>query len=109
MEIWQEIQEVRKEKDECIKTLVKNGVALAKAKRNYQVALRQEILKLRFEKVPATLTLDLAKGEDKVAELREKKDIALTVWEANKDATYSKNNDLSILKTIYEKEYENTR
>lgn len=56
-----------------IKTL---GIKKAEAKRNYGVALYKKILMLKAEKLPATLIHDLARGDEKVAELRLQKDIA---------------------------------
>ncbi|SMC17274.1 hypothetical protein SAMN02745134_00277 [Clostridium acidisoli DSM 12555] len=56
-----------------IKTL---GIKKAEAERNYKVALNKKILILKAEKYPATLTLELAKGDEKVADLRMNRDIA---------------------------------
>jgi hypothetical protein len=56
-----------------IKTL---GIKKAEAKRNYGVALNKKILELKAEKYPATLIQDMARGDERVAELRLLKDIA---------------------------------
>lgn len=60
-----------------IKTL---GIKKAEAKRNYAVALNKKILLLKAEKYPATLIQDMARGDDEVAELRLKKDIAESAY-----------------------------
>ncbi|MCF0149506.1 MAG: hypothetical protein HUJ77_14070 [Clostridium sp.] len=56
-----------------LKTL---SIVKAEAERNYRVEVRKEILKLRLEKVPTTIINDLVRGNEKVAELRLKRDIA---------------------------------
>lgn len=48
----------------------------AKAEKNYKVALSKKILQLKTEKTPATLIQSLSKGDEVVAELRLKRDIA---------------------------------
>ncbi|MDS1004956.1 hypothetical protein P9J83_15840 [Clostridium sporogenes] len=57
-----------------LKTL---GIKKAKSEHDYKVALRKEMLKLRnIDKYPSNMINDLSKGNDKVAELRLKRDIA---------------------------------
>lgn len=56
-----------------LKTL---SIKKAEAERNYRVEVRKEILKLRLEKVPTTIIHDLVRGNEKIAELRLKRDIA---------------------------------
>lgn len=56
-----------------IKTL---SLKKAQAERDYKVKKRQKILELRLNKYPATLINDLVVGDEEVAELRLKRDIA---------------------------------
>lgn len=56
-----------------IKTL---GIKKAETKKQYSIALNKKMLELKLEKFPATLIQDLARGDEKVAELRLHKDIA---------------------------------
>lgn len=56
-----------------LKTL---GLEKAKTERDYKVRQAQEILKLRIDKQPVTIIQDLVKGNEEVAELRLKRDIA---------------------------------
>ncbi len=57
-------------------TLKTLAIKKAEAERNYRVEVRKEILKLRLEKVPTTILHDLVRGNEKIAELRLKRDIA---------------------------------
>lgn len=56
--------------------LKKLSVEMAEAKRIYAIALNKEILKLRADRVPVTVILQIAKGEETVANLRFAKDVA---------------------------------
>lgn len=59
----------------------------ALARKAYQVAFAEEILRQRAEH-PATIALDLARGQEKVAQLRYEKDVAEGVMEAAKSAIW---------------------
>ncbi|CAI3209866.1 hypothetical protein [Clostridium neonatale] len=52
------------------------GLEKAKTERDYKVKQAQEILKLKADKYPATLIMELVKGNEEVAELRLQRDIA---------------------------------
>jgi hypothetical protein len=69
--------------NECVQALSRGNTQLktlainkAKTEKLYRVKQAQEILKLKTEKYPATLIMELVKGNEDVAELRLKKDIA---------------------------------
>lgn len=67
-----------------LKTL---GLMKAQAEKAYRVRLAEEILKLREEKYPATLIIELAKGNEDVAELRLQRDVAENSYYACISAT----------------------
>ena len=52
------------------------GLKKAQAEKAYRVKQAEEILKLKTEKHPATLIMELVKGNEEVAELRLQRDIA---------------------------------
>nr|WP_315066483.1 hypothetical protein [uncultured Clostridium sp.] len=56
-----------------LKTL---GLMKAQTEKAYRVKLAEEISRLREEKYPATLIMELAKGNEQVAEFRLQRDIA---------------------------------
>lgn len=58
----------------------------AEAERDYRRSLALEIARLRGEGVAATIAADLARGEERVSELRHARDIAEGVVEAAKQA-----------------------
>jgi hypothetical protein len=82
----QKLEKLNKDLTQSVRLLRKNGEAFAKAERDYKVRLRQEALKLRAGDMPVTLIQQIVYGIEEVAELRYKRDIAQTTYEANKEA-----------------------
>lgn len=109
METWIEIIDAERQIDQALSTLRTNGVAYASSEREYRIAKAKKILELKSKGVPATLILDLAKGDEDVSLLAMKRDIADVNYKANKDAIMVKMQELSILKVQYEKEYTATK
>lgn len=60
-----------------LKTL---GIKKAQAEKAYRVKQAEEILKLKTEKHPATLIMELVKGNEEVAQLRLQRDIAESAY-----------------------------
>lgn len=88
-ELYQEIQQKRRELDVCIKELRKNGTALAEAERAYKIKLREWCLRLRAQDMPIGLIDKTCYGVPEVADLRFKRDVAQVTYDANKDAINS--------------------
>ena len=84
MDLLNDINNLIKKLDTAIKSLSKNGEALAEAERDYKITLRQEALKLRQEKnMPVTLISQIIYGVPEVADKRFKRDIADTMYQTN--------------------------
>ena len=75
--------------DKCIKQLRQTGTAYAEAERDYKVLLRTEAMKLRDEGMAIGMIDKVIYGIPSVAEKRFQRDIASTVYEANKEAIQS--------------------
>lgn len=52
------------------------AINMAESKKQYAIALNQEILRLRTQGIPVTIMLQMAKGEEVVAQKRFEKDVA---------------------------------
>ena len=86
MNLFNDIQELINKLNTAIKTLAKNGKALAEAERDYKITLRQEALKLRQEKnMAVTLINQIIYGIPQVAEKRFKRDIAEAMYNTNQE------------------------
>lgn len=79
-----------------LKTL---GLEKAKTQRDYKVRQAQEILKLRADKYPVTIIQDLVKGNEEVAELRLKRDIAQSDYFTAIEAMNNLRLEVEILRT----------
>lgn len=106
MDLFSEIQELIKKLDTAIKTLSKNGQALAEAERDYKITLRQEALKLRQEKnMPVTLISQIIYGVPEVADKRFKRDIADTMYQTNLEFINTTKLQLRILENQLSREW----
>ena len=102
------LQELRNKTDElilCLKQLRTNGIQLAEAEKAYKIKLREEALRLRDEKMPVTLIDKVVYGITEVAELRFKRDIAETVYQANIEAINSTKLQMRILENQIAREW----
>ena len=75
-----------KELDVSVKALRKTGTEFATAERNYKQKLREEALKLKSEGMAVTLIDKVIYGIPEVAELRFKRDVCETVYQANQES-----------------------
>ena len=104
-----EIDKKQQELDSKVEEIKRCGMEFAIAKRDYAIALRKEILKLRAEGYPTTIITDIARGNEEVAELRLKKDVAESIYKSCIESELVKKIELNILRTYYEREYANIR
>lgn len=96
-DLWQEIEQKRKELNVCIREMRKSGTAYAQAEREYKIKLREWCLKLRAQDMPVGLIDKTCYGIPEVADLRFKRDVAETVWKANQEAVNSTKLQIRIL------------
>ena len=92
--------------DMCIAALNRGNVSMkqlglekAKSEKDYRVRQAQEILKLKADGYPATLIQDLVKGNEEVAELRLKRDIAESAYFVGLEAMNNLRLEIEILRT----------
>ena len=76
------------------------GKAMSEAEKDYKVALAHKILQLRTENVPVTIINDLARGDERIAELRFKRDLARSLYETAKEGMRSLRVEASVLQSI---------
>lgn len=81
----------------AIKELKIRGQAKAEAERDYRVALAKEMLELRAEGIPVTIISDLCRGNEKIATLKMKRDIAETLYDSAMQAIYNYKLNIDII------------
>ena len=100
----QALMDTLSEHDRAIAMMRDDGRAYAEAERDYRIALRVEIMRLRDEGMPATITPDLARGESNVAALRFDRDLAKVEWEADRSNCERLKNQAWIVERQIERE-----
>lgn len=106
MELIQELQQKDRELSASIRQLRVSGTAKAEAEKEYKIKLREEALKLRAEKgMPVSLINQIVYGVPEVAELRFKRDIADTVYQANLEAINSTKLQMRIIENQIAREW----
>lgn len=92
--------------DQCIAALGRGntqmktlGLEKAKTRKDYSVRLQQEYLKLRAEGEKVTIISELAKGNEEVAELRLKKDIAESSYYVGLEAMNNLRLEIEIIRS----------
>lgn len=109
-DLMNDLQQKDRELTASIKQLRISGSALAEAERNYKIKLREEALKLRAEKgMAVTLINQIVYGIPEVAELRFKRDIAETVYQANMEAINSTKLQMRLLENQIDREWGHTK
>lgn len=110
MDLYEQIEKLMNELTTSISLLRKNGTALAEAERDYKITLREEALKLRVEKdMPVTLINQVIFGVPIVAELRFKRDVAQTTYDANLEHINVTKLKLRILENQLSREWGNVK
>jgi len=104
-DLYQEIAQKRRELDICIRELRKNGTAYAEAERAYKVKLREACLRLRAQDMAIGMIQLTCYGIPEVAELRFQRDVAQTIYEANKEAINSTKLQLRLIEGQINREY----
>ena len=105
MELIQELQQKDRELSASIRQLRISGTAKAEAEKEYKIKLREEALKLRTEGMPVSLISRIVYGVPVVAELRLKRDIADTVYQANLEAINSTKLQMRVIENQIEREW----
>lgn len=100
-----EIERLRKDLNNTIGELNKAGYEKAKAEYTYRVDLAKELLQQREKGLPATLTNDVAKGNEIIARHKFNRDVAETIY----DSTLEKLRAIKIELGIVERQIEATR
>lgn len=95
--LYEDIQTTKNQLDSALQTFRYNGIEKAEAERNYRILKSKKILEYKQAGYPVTLIIDIVRGLDEVAELAMKRDIAESIYSANKEAINVKKIELKHL------------
>lgn len=105
MGITDELEKKLKDLEVSVMKLRETGTGKAEAEKNYKVELAKETLRLRDEKLPATIINLVVYGSGKVPELRFTRDVKETIYQANMDAINSLKLQIRIIENQIEREW----
>lgn len=101
-----QVQQIISNMDRCLMAMQKGnveykslGLKKALAEKNYRIALRKEIIKLRAEGNKVTLIYDMARGNEEVAKLRLERDITEINYTVCRDSLIYYGKELEILRS----------
>lgn len=103
--IVEDINRTTNQLDSALQTLRMNGIEKAEAERKYRIAKSQKILEYKQAGYPVTLIIDIVRGLEDVAALAFERDVAESVYNANKEAINVKKIELKHLHTEWELEW----
>lgn len=99
-DLYNLLKQQRKLLSDTVKAMKDTGRKLADFERNYRIAYRKEVLRLHIQDdVAWTACADLAKGDETVAELRFKRDIAKSDYEVCQEKIMQTKLEIRILET----------
>ena len=105
MDIILEIENLRKELNESIQDLVKRGIDYATAYRDYRIELAKELLYQKELKTPATISYDIARGKENVANVKFKEISTEAYYKPELEKINSIKLQLRMLETQYKIEF----
>lgn len=105
MDLYNDLQQKTRELETSIRLLRQNGIAYAQAEKEYKMLLRQECLKLRDEGMAIGMINMTAYGIPSVAEARFNRDVAETIYFANKEAINSIKLQLRLIENQIQREW----
>ena len=83
-----ELNQYRHNLNKAIDEIKARGKAKAEAERDYRIELAKKILELRASGTPVSIINDIARGDEKIANLKMKRDIEESLYEANMQRIY---------------------
>ena len=96
-DLYVELQEKRNELTNAISDLEKWGRLKAQTEADYRIALQKEILIQRDIGTPVTIISDVCRGNESIAEMKRKRDIAETMHETIQQKIYAVKLEMGII------------
>ena len=104
-DLWNELSAKTRQLDMSIRELRVNGTQYAEAEKAYKIELRKTCLSLKAGGMAVGLIDKTCYGVPEVAELRFRRDVASTVYEANKEAINAIKLEMRIIENQIQREW----
>ena len=104
-DLYTEMQSLFQRMDECLIDYKAEGIRMSSAEKAYRMEMAKEVAKLRIEsKTPVSIVELLAKGSEKVASARLRRDEAEVMHRASLEALQVIKRQYDLMKVIWDKE-----
>lgn len=107
MDLYNELADKIKLLETSIKQLAKTGSDYAKAYTDYRIALSKRLVELKEQKMSATLSYDVARGEPNIAHLKFEEICKEAIYKANQESINATKLEIKIIQEQINKEYGN--
>lgn len=109
MEEYKKLEELNNLLTSALGEYKKRGYEYATAYKNYRVAVATKLLELRANDMPVTIAYDIARGDEKVAELKRQEIIAESLYKSCQEAINTYKLQIKILQSQINTEYGNIK
>lgn len=104
-DLWTEITDRMALLEIALKEIGSRGREFADSERAYKTALAAEMLRLRADGMPVTITPDIARGKDEIANLRFARDCSEALYKAALEAVNIYKLEIKLLESQLEREW----
>lgn len=107
MEELQKLEELNNLLTSALSEYKKRGQDYAKAYKNYRVKVAQKLLQLKADGMPVTISYDIARGDEEVANAKEKEIITECLYKSCQEAVNVFKLQIKILQAQIDNDYGN--
>lgn len=107
MEELQKLEELNNLLTSALSEYKKRGQDYAKAYKNYRVKVSQKLLQLKAEGMPVTISYDIARGDEEVANAKEQEIITECLYKSCQEAVNVYKLKIKILQAQINNDYGN--
>ena len=107
MEELQKLEELNNLLTSALSEYKKRGQDYAKAYKNYRVKVAQKLLQLKSEGMPVTISYDIARGDEEVANAKEQEIITECLYKSCQEAVNVFKLQIKILQAQINNDYGN--
>lgn len=107
MEELQKLEELNNLLTSALSEYKKRGQDYAKAYKNYRVKVAQKLLQLKADGMPVTISYDIARGDEEVANAKEQEIITECLYKSCQEAVNVYKLKIKILQAQIDNDYRN--
>ena len=107
MEELQKLEELNNLLTSALSEYKKRGQDYAKAYKEYRIKVAKKLLELRTEGIPVTISYDIARGDEEVANAKEQEIITECLYKSCQEAINTFKLQIKVLQAQIDTEYKN--